>query len=241
MSDDKRPDAGQAGGRPEGQSASNAGRLEPTQPAEQPQPQPAQHKGRGGARPGAGRKAKWGEKTVVMRVPVSMRGAVEEFLAGKASAAGQDAQASEPAAAAVQQTGLAEATARWERERASLKAQLEEMRAQLVLAEGQRQALAAEAERLRQGSGSNQAMGCAGPSGLASAATDAVAASDPVSSETLAPNAVSPAGEPAAAAPVAPAPKPKKSRAPRKKKAQDKAGAVDPSRQISLFDLLGDD
>ena len=44
----------------------------------------APHKGRGGARPGAGRKAKWGEKTVVMRVPVSMREAVEEFLSLKA-------------------------------------------------------------------------------------------------------------------------------------------------------------
>ena len=42
------------------------------------------HKGRGGARPGAGRKAKWGEKTVVMRVPASMREAVEEFLSLKA-------------------------------------------------------------------------------------------------------------------------------------------------------------
>ena len=44
----------------------------------------APHKGRGGARPGAGRKAKWGEKTVVMRVPESMREAVEEFLSLKA-------------------------------------------------------------------------------------------------------------------------------------------------------------
>lgn len=44
----------------------------------------APHKGRGGARPGAGRKAKWGEKTVVMRVPASMREAVEEFLSLKA-------------------------------------------------------------------------------------------------------------------------------------------------------------
>ena len=44
----------------------------------------APHKGRGGARPGAGRKAKWGEKTVVMRVPESMREAVEEFLRLKA-------------------------------------------------------------------------------------------------------------------------------------------------------------
>ena len=44
----------------------------------------APHKGRGGARPGAGRKAKWGEKTVVMRVPSSMREAVEEFLSLKA-------------------------------------------------------------------------------------------------------------------------------------------------------------
>ena len=44
----------------------------------------APHKGRGGARPGAGRKAKWGEKTVVMRVPASMREAIEEFLSLKA-------------------------------------------------------------------------------------------------------------------------------------------------------------
>lgn len=44
----------------------------------------APHKGRGGARPGAGRKAKWGEKTVVMRVPASMREAVEKFLSLKA-------------------------------------------------------------------------------------------------------------------------------------------------------------
>ena len=44
----------------------------------------APHKGRGGARLGAGRKAKWGEKTVVMRVPASMREAVEEFLSLKA-------------------------------------------------------------------------------------------------------------------------------------------------------------
>lgn len=44
----------------------------------------APHKGRGGARPGAGRKAKWGEKTVVMRVPASMREAVEELLSLKA-------------------------------------------------------------------------------------------------------------------------------------------------------------
>ena len=66
----------ETGKAPEGQKAS--------QVEDQVGSQPAPHKGRGGARPGAGRKAKWGEKTVVMRVPVSMREAVEEFLSLKA-------------------------------------------------------------------------------------------------------------------------------------------------------------
>lgn len=50
-----------------------------SKPEDVREPQP-QHRGRGGARPGAGRKPKWGEKTVVIRVPESLRAEVEEFV-----------------------------------------------------------------------------------------------------------------------------------------------------------------
>ena len=78
--------------------------------------QPTPHKGRGGARPGAGRKAKWGEKTVVMRVPVSMREAVEEFLSLKAQGVelvrqDEAAAQADQAAQAAREQALADARA----------------------------------------------------------------------------------------------------------------------------------
>ena len=98
----------ETGKAPEGQAANQA--------EDQVGSQPAPHKGRGGARPGAGRKAKWGEKTVVMRVPVSMREAVEEFLGLKAQGvelvrADEVAGQVEEAAKAAREQALAEARA----------------------------------------------------------------------------------------------------------------------------------
>ena len=142
------------------------------------------HKGRGGARPGAGRKAKWGEKTVVMRVPLSMREQVEEFLTLRAQGVEllRSDEVETRVAQAVEQT-LAQAQAA-----------------------GVREAPATVPQPAAEG-----------------APEQAVAA------------VVSQA--PQAQAAEAAQAKPKKPRAPRKK-AAPKAGAVDPERQGSLFDLL---
>ncbi len=98
------------------QQAETAGMMAEGQVEGGSKSQPASHKGRGGARPGAGRKAKWGEKTVVMRVPVSMREAVEEFLSLKAQGvelarADEVAAQMEQAAQAAREQALAEARA----------------------------------------------------------------------------------------------------------------------------------
>lgn len=56
--------------------------------------------GRGGRRPGAGRKPKWGGKTVVMRVPESMVEEIQAFIQAKVDLAAAERRGDDELAAA---------------------------------------------------------------------------------------------------------------------------------------------
>lgn len=218
--------------------------------------EPVAHKGRGGARPGAGRKAKWGEKTVVMRVPQSLRADVEAYVGLRAQGvelvpAGETgALPGEDAATELQ--AMREQLERARQEAAEAREQLS--RAQGEAAEAREQAERAERQvaEAREQAEQAQRDAAAAREDLARAQADVAEAREQVhASQTGASSAFAPASEPAqpalvvetslvSAQPEQPAPapgKPKKPRAPRKK-AAPKAGAVDPERQGSLFDLL---
>ena len=230
----------------------------PEAPVEAPV-EPVAHKGRGGARPGAGRKAKWGEKTVVMRVPQSLRADVEAYVGLRAQGielvpAGEvGALPDEDAAAELQD--MREQLESAQRQAAEAREQAERAERQAAEVCEQLSRAQAEAADAREQAEQAQRDAAAAREDLARAQADvAEARKQPRASRAGASSAFAPAPEPvqptlvAEASPVsaqpeptlasAPAPeKTKKPRAPRKK-AAPKAGAVDPERQGSLFDLL---
>ena len=230
----------------------------PEAPVEAPV-EPVAHKGRGGARPGAGRKAKWGEKTVVMRVPQSLRADVEAYVGLRAQGielvpAGEvGALPDEDAAAELQD--MREQLESAQREAAEAREQAERAERQAAEVCEQLSRAQAEAADAREQAEQAQRDAAAAREDLARAQADVAEARKQVhASRAGASSAFAPAPEPAQptlvaeASPVsaqpeptlasAPAPeKTKKPRAPRKK-AAPKAGAVDPERQGSLFDLL---
>lgn len=221
--------------------------------------EPVAHKGRGGARPGAGRKAKWGEKTVVMRVPQSLRADVEAYVGLRAQGielvpAGEvGALPDEDAAAELQD--MREQLESAQREAAEAREQAERAERQAAEVCEQLSRAQAEAADAREQAEQARRDAAAAREDLARAQADvAEARKQPRASRAGASSAFAPAPEPAQPALVVetplvsaqpePAPtsalapeKTKKPRAPRKK-AAPKAGAVDPERQGSLFDLL---
>lgn len=244
----------------------------PEAPVEAPV-EPVAHKGRGGARPGAGRKAKWGEKTVVMRVPQSLRADVEAYVGLRAQgvelvpAGEMGALPGEDAAAELQ--AMREQLERARQEAAEAREQAERAERQAAEVCEQLSRAQAEAADAREQAEQAQRDAAASCEDLARAQEEAAEAREQLgrvqaevaeareqvhASQAGASSAFAPAPEPAQPALVVetplvsaqpePAPtsalapeKTKKSRAPRRK-AAPKAGAVDPERQGSLFDLL---
>ena len=179
--------------------------------------EPVAHKGRGGARPGAGRKAKWGEKTVVMRVPQSLRADVEAYVGLRAQgvelvpAGEMGALPGEDAAAELQ----------------AMREQLERARQEAAEAREQAERAERQAAEVCEQVHASQAGASSAFAPAPEPAQPALVVETPL---------VSAQPEPAPTSALAPE-KTKKPRAPRKK-AAPKAGAVDPERQGSLFDLL---